>query len=153
MIGAQPRIAEVVIVDGTEQREICFDLRKRIFVEEQFVPIDLELDHYDDEAVHYLLTLDGTPVGTARLIDKNGIAKIGRVAIIKEERGHGLGRLLMQFVIHDARQRGFHESMLDAQTYAVPFYEGLGYVTSGDVFDDAGMPHLHMHAVLAPMLS
>jgi predicted GNAT family N-acyltransferase len=111
------------------------------------------MDQYDEEAVHYLLSQSDVPIGTARLLNKNGFAKIGRMAIVSQERHKGLGLLLMRYVMNDAFSRGFQVSILDAQAYAVPFYTKLGYVVEGDVFSDAGIPHLHMRGNLARVFS
>lgn len=129
-------------------REECFTIRKAVFVEEQAVPLELELDEYDAAAIHFLLREGETPLATARLLDKHGLAKIGRVAVLKEARGRGLGLRLMEAVIDEARQRGFTESVLDSQTYAIPFYARLGYIAEGDEFDDAGIPHYLMRRTL-----
>lgn len=128
--------------------ERCCAIRRAVFVQEQNVPLELEMDEYDARAVHFLLTEDGAALGTARLLDKKGVAKIGRVALVKDARGRGLGLLLMQAVLHEAARRGFTEAVLNSQTYAVPFYERLGFVAEGTEFDDAGIPHRLMRRVL-----
>ncbi len=135
----------ITIVQTPAEREACYDIRKAVFVQEQAVPLELEMDEYDDVATHFLLRdAEQTPLATARLLDKHGLAKIGRVAVIKEARGQGLGLLLMQFVLDEARRHGFTEAVLDSQTYAIPFYERLGFTAEGEEFDDAGIPHFLM---------
>ena len=138
----------IKIVESPEEFDQCFRIRTTVFVEEQEVPLELEMDEYDAVATHFLLRDGETPLATARLVDKYGLAKIGRVAVLKEARGRGLGLLLMQAVIEEAKHRGFTESVLDAQTYAVPFYARLGYVAEGEEFDDAGIPHFLMRRKL-----
>jgi len=138
----------IKIVQTPEEFDRCFGIRTTVFVEEQEVPLELEMDEYDAIATHFLLRDGETPLATARLLDKHGLAKIGRVAVLKEARGRGLGLLLMQAVIEEAKRRGFTESVLDAQTYAVPFYARLGYVAEGAEFDDAGIPHFLMRRKL-----
>ena len=138
----------IKIVESPEEFDQCFRIRTTVFVEEQEVPLELEMDEYDAVATHFLLCDGETPLATARLVDKHGLAKIGRVAVLKEARGRGLGLLLMQAVIDEAKHRRFTESVLDAQTYAVPFYARLGYVAEGEEFDDAGIPHLLMRRKL-----
>ena len=138
----------IKIVESPEEFDQCFRIRTIVFVEEQEVPLELEMDEYDAVATHFLLRDGETPLATARLVDKHGLAKIGRVAVLKEARGRGLGLLLMQAVIEEAKHRGFTESVLDAQTYAVPFYARLGYVAEGEEFDDAGIPHFLMRRKL-----
>ena len=138
----------IKIVQTPEEFDRCFGIRTTVFVEEQEVPLELEMDEYDAIATHFLLRDGETPLATARLVDKHGLAKIGRVAVLKEARGRGLGLLLMQAVIEEAKRRGFTESVLDAQTYAVPFYARLGYIAEGEEFDDAGIPHFLMRRKL-----
>ena len=138
----------IKIVESPEEFDQCFRIRTTVFVEEQEVPLELEMDEYDAVATHFLLRDGEMPLATARLVDKHGLAKIGRVAVSKEARGQGLGLLLMHAVIDEAKHRGFTESVLDAQTYAVPFYARLGYVAEGEEFDDAGIPHFLMRRKL-----
>lgn len=134
----------VIIVETPADWEACYAIRKTVFVEEQAVPLELELDEYDDVATHFLLRDGDAPLATARLLDKHGLAKIGRVAVLKEARGRGLGLVLMRAVLEEARRQGFTEAVLDSQTYAIPFYERLGFVAEGEEFDDAGIPHYLM---------
>lgn len=142
---------EIGIVKTNEDRAQVFALRMEVFVEEQHVPPDEELDAYDVLATHFLARARsatggrGTIVGTARLVDKGGrVGKIGRVAVRADCRGFGVGAALMR-AIHDfARTEGFLRLDLEAQCYAIPFYEKLGYTAYGDVFLDANIEHRHM---------
>ncbi|MGI4790358.1 MAG: GNAT family N-acetyltransferase [Janthinobacterium lividum] len=139
----------ITIVQSPADREACYDIRKAVFVQEQAVPLELEMDEYDDLATHFLMRdSEQTPLATARLLDKHGLAKIGRVAVLKEARGLGLGLSLMQFVLDEAKRRGFTEAVLDSQTYAIPFYARLGFTAEGEEFDDAGIPHFLMRRKL-----
>ncbi len=139
----------IIITKTDADREQCYDIRKAVFVEEQAVPLELEMDEYDDVAIHFLMRgADGSPLATARLLDKHGLAKIGRVAVLKDARGLGLGLKLMQLVLEEARRHGFTEAVLDSQTYAIPFYQRLGFMAEGDEFDDAGIPHFLMRRKL-----
>lgn len=132
-------------------RAAAMQIRMEVFVEEQQVPPELEPDEYDADALH-LLTIDsetGDAVATARIVNKdNGLAKIGRVAVRKAWRGRGIGDTLMRFALQTATENGFTTVALDAQTYVIPFYERLGFVAEGPVFDDAGIPHRHMRRML-----
>ena len=139
----------ITLAQTPADRKACYDIRKAVFVGEQAVPLELELDEYDEVATHFLLRgSDQTSLATARLLDKRGQAKIGRVAVLKEARGLGLGLALMQFVLDEARRLGFTEAVLDSQTYAIPFYERLGFTAEGEEFDDAGIPHFLMRRKL-----
>jgi len=134
----------VTLAQTPTDREACFAIRKSVFVEEQNVPLELEMDEYDETATHFLLRDGETPLATARLLEKHGLAKIGRVAVLREARGRGLGLAVMQAVLDEARRQGFKEAILDSQTYAIPFYERLGFAAEGEEFDDAGIPHFLM---------
>ncbi len=133
-------------IEGIEDREGCYAVRMKVFVEEQGVPPWEEMDEYDDVAEHFLVAVDGQVVGTARLVDKGeGVGKIGRVAVLPEYRGRGFGRDLMRQVM-EAGFRRFQTLMLDAQLAVIPFYEALGFAAEGDVFLDAGIEHRRMRA-------
>jgi predicted GNAT family N-acyltransferase len=127
-----------------EDRDRCYLIRMEVFVEEQKVPPWEEMDDLDEEATHYLAEEDGRSVGTARLVDKgSGVGKIGRVAVLKEARGAGVGRDLMRTILDDTRGQ-FQSYVLDAQLQVIPFYERLGFVPEGEVFLDAGIEHRRM---------
>jgi predicted GNAT family N-acyltransferase len=138
----------IAAAESPKEREQCFAVRVTVFVEEQKVPVELELDERDADAVHYLATIDGTPIGTARMVDYldhgRRVAKIGRVAVLPAYRKQSIGTDLMKHVLEDARKRGFDEALLDSQTYVIGFYESLGFVAEGDEFLDANIPHYRM---------
>ena len=125
---------------------MCFDIRHRVFVEEQKVPVELEVDEHDSTGAHHFLgRVDGEPVATSRVCVLGNTAKIQRVAVLKNYRGVGLGRELMQFMMDFIQTRGLASIIaLDAQVYAIDFYKDLGFVVEGDEFDDAGIPHIRM---------
>jgi ElaA protein len=129
------------------ERAEAMRIRFAVFVEEQRVPAELEPDEYDVQAAH-LLAVEGetgTPIGTARVVDKGGgVAKIGRVAVLAGYRGAGVGEALMRAALDRARRSGHTVAVLDAQVPVIGFYERLGFVAEGAVFDDAGIPHRHM---------
>lgn len=134
----------MISVTVTQDLDACFALRREVFIEEQNVPEAEEWDDLDATSTHLLATLDGAPVGTARLIQGEGYGKIGRVCIRKPARGTGLGAVLMRAAIQHFRDNGTAEVRLSAQTYALSFYEGLGFVAHGPEYDDAGIPHRDM---------
>ncbi len=123
----------------------CLALRMEVFVHEQGVPVEEELDTLDGQAVHILARSGTTPVGTARVIVQGHTAKIGRVCIVKSARGTGLGKELMQFALNLVAERDdVKRAKLGAQTYAIGFYEGLGFEAFGPIYDDGGIPHRDM---------
>ncbi|MEL7274643.1 MAG: GNAT family N-acetyltransferase [Pseudomonadota bacterium] len=141
---------EIIQATQRHQRQAAYALRHAVFVEEQNVPVELEIDEHDEtDALHFIALEQGQVVGTARILRKGSIAKIQRVAIAKENRGIGLGHQLMGHLMDYAKTMDRITSIvLDAQTDALPFYEKLGFVSEGDVFDDAGIPHRTMRYVL-----
>jgi predicted GNAT family N-acyltransferase len=143
---------QVVTVTTLDQMHRALDVRRRVFIEEQEVPEELEIDEHDADpatvvaARHVLAHLDGTHIATGRLLlpHHDEAAHIGRVAVLAEYRGAGAGRAVM-LALHDlARQRGIYDITLAAQLHAIGFYERLGYVVRDDVFLDAGIQHRWM---------
>lgn len=124
----------------------CLRLRWTVFVEEQGVRPSLELDGLDDRAVHALAEKDGVPCGAARFVWANEqTAKIERMAVIDDARGHGAGLALLKCLETEAARRGAKSFTLAAQAHARPFYEKAGYVACGPEFDDGtGIPHVTM---------
>ncbi|MEP1208990.1 MAG: GNAT family N-acetyltransferase [Rhizobiaceae bacterium] len=133
-----------VVTDA--EKDICYHLRRVVFVEEQGVPVELEIDEHDAvDAYHFLGLIDGQPVATARICVFGDKAKIQRVVVLQPFRGRNLGRQLLQHLMGFARQNNLAPQIaLDAQTYAVAFYQSLGFETTGEEFDDAGIAHIHM---------
>jgi predicted GNAT family N-acyltransferase len=139
-------MVEVRLAEKEAERRICLRLRWRVFVEEQNVPPSLEVDAHDSAgAVHALALLDGVPAGTGRFVFvEPGVARIGRMAVVDDARGKGLGAALLQFLEAEARNRGARQFTLNAQVSARRFYEKAGYRAIGAVFDDADIPHVRM---------
>jgi predicted GNAT family N-acyltransferase len=119
----------------------CEAIRLEVFVGEQNVPEEEEMDDLDAEALHFLAEQDGVMLGTARVVFKPGMAKIGRVAVLRTARGLGVGAALIRHAEAAAPVRHF---VLDAQVQAMPFYAGLGYAPEGEVFMEAGIAHQRM---------
>ena len=150
-----PGAAELVFITSPEQRAAAYAIRFDVFVTEQQVPAELELDDRDAEAEHVLALVDGEPQATGRLVVEPAgfegvdpaagpVAHLGRIAVRAAARGQGLGMAVMQALEVRARERGLHVAYLTGQLYAVPFYERLGYTPWGDEVEDAGIMHRHM---------
>lgn len=122
------------------------DIRLEVFVAEQGVPVEEELDDDDPVARHWVLYLSpDIPVATARAIEKvDGSWKIGRVAVRAPYRRQGAGFCLMQGILRDGEARGVTRFQLDSQSQAIPFYARLGFEVSGPEFMDCQIPHRHM---------
>ena len=128
----------------TDDLAACHALRRTVFIEEQNVPEELEIDDLDDIAIHLLAFVKDRPVGTARLFIKGSTGKIGRVCVLPEVRGAGLGAALIVEACRHLKDRGCATAQLGAQTQALPFYEKLGFAAFGPIYDDAGIPHRDM---------
>ncbi len=116
-------------------------IRQRVFIEEQSVPVELEWDEFDDSSIHFLASINSSPVATARL-KSNG--QFGRMAVLAEYRQQGIGSALLQFVIQQAKKQNCRTLYCHAQTSALDFYQRHGFNTCSDEFDDAGIPHREM---------
>src|SRR5688572_13061232 len=117
-------------------------IRKTVFVEEQGVPEDLEWDGLDEQAYHVMaFAPDGTPIGTGRLLQD---MQIGRIAVLKEWRGKGVGRALLDILLVISNKMGYEEVRLHAQTRAVNFYISRGFLPQGEEFMEAGILHVLM---------
>lgn len=135
------------MIDIRPTRDIatCRLLRRKVFIEEQGVSEADEIDDKDEEAIHLLATVDGTPMGSARLLLSGNTGKIGRVCVLSAARGTGLGAALMRAAVEELRrQPGITRAKLGAQTHALGFYERLGFTAEGPIYDDAGIPHRDM---------
>jgi len=141
-------LGDLIINIATSQsdRQACFRLRHLVFVEEQGVPVELELDEFDDtRAIHFLGKVDGEAVAASRVVVFGDSAKIQRVVVHHSCRGRKFGKLLMLKMMDYVRTQNLAaEISLDAQTYAIAFYQALGFEPRGEEFDDAGIPHIHM---------
>lgn len=120
-------------------------LRHAVFVVEQQVPLELELDELDAVCEHALAFVGQEAIGTARLLPDG---HIGRMAVLAAWRGKGVGSALLQALMVRAREKGHAQVVLNAQVHAAGFYARHGFVQRGGVFDDAGIPHVEMaHSV------
>jgi predicted GNAT family N-acyltransferase len=120
-------------------------IRFAVFVEEQGVPLEVELDEMDEKCLHALAFQDGNPVGTGRLLPDG---HIGRMAVLKAWRGRGIGARILGRLIDEARTRGDREVVLSAQVGAIAFYRRHGFVEEGAEYMDAGIPHRQMRRSL-----
>lgn len=134
-----------IVIAPTNDIETCRRLRRIVFIHEQGVSEAEELDALDGQAIHLLVTVDGAPTGTARLLRLADTGKIGRVCVLRDARGTGLGAALIREAVAIFRAMpGITRVKLGAQTHAVGFYERFGFVATGPQYDDAGIPHRDM---------
>lgn len=140
---------KIIITDWSTHSHSLSHIRTQVFVEEQQVPLHDEWDGLDESATHFLLDYEGKAIGCARLLleTKEGQHHfhIGRVAILKPFRGEGIGQDLVQFIIEHCKQIAPYPIYLHAQLERRDFYARLGFVALGNVFIDAGIPHISMY--------
>ena len=152
-------VTDVRLATTPDEVAVAYAVRRQVFVDEQGVPEELELDDLDPAADHFLAYLDGHAVGAGRLVVEpagfegapwttSAVGHLGRLAVSAMARGSGLGVALVRAIEERARDRGLAVMALSAQTYATGFYEPLGYAAHGEEFDDAGLPHVWMTAEL-----
>lgn len=123
----------------------AFEVRKQVFVEEQGIPEDLELDEYDMEAMHMVAKDGERIVGTARVLFLAASqAKLERMAILKPFRHRGIGKSIISFLDEEFKNRGIEQVVLHAQCSAVNFYKSCGFEESGSPFWEAGIKHVKM---------
>jgi predicted GNAT family N-acyltransferase len=144
---------EFIIVKENQQLDDCLGVRREVFIEEQGVSEDEEIDEMDrlgSSAHHVLVKKDGAAVGTGRLKPYDPeTAKFQRIAVKQRERGSGVGRAVVLEMERLAKELGYTYAILDAQCHAEQFYKKLGYVTvSPETFLDAGIPHVRMKKTL-----
>ncbi|MFT0802851.1 GNAT family N-acetyltransferase [Bacillus swezeyi] len=135
---------KAVIVKNKEQLEDAYFVREEVFIKEQNVSPEEEMDHFDQNSSH-LVIYDGTePIGAGRLRIVDGFGKLERICVLKSHRSLGVGNLIIQALEKEAAKQGAAQFMLNAQTQAVPFYEKHGYKVVSEEFLDAHIPHVKM---------
>jgi len=135
---------DIRIVRTQQEREDAFGVRIAVFVEEQQIPREEELDDLDETAVHCVGYLDGVAVAAGRLVVMDGYGKIGRMAVLAQHRGKGLGARVLDELEREGAARGIRTFRLSAQLSARGFYDGRGYAAIGDAYDEVGIPHIAM---------
>jgi predicted GNAT family N-acyltransferase len=132
----------VSLIGWHDGEPLLKSVREAVFIREQNVPAELEWDGLDESCRHALaLSRKGDAVGCGRML-ANG--HIGRIAVLPQWRKKKVGTAIMEALLDYARAHHYKQVDVDAQTYAVPFYRGFEFVERGEVFLDAGLPHIKM---------
>jgi predicted GNAT family N-acyltransferase len=138
----------VIVADFERDYAAIRGVRFAVFVDEQQIPRELEMDDRDSACVHWLALDDaGGAIGTVRLDLASG-GKVGRLAVLARERGGGAGRALMERVHEHARAQRLTRVWCHAQSSAAPFYARLGYQVTSEPFEEAGIEHVRMEYAL-----
>ena len=135
----------IELMDWSAARVEASRIRLTVFVEEQRVPAEIEMDDNDADCVHALAYWQGRAVGTGRLLPDG---HIGRMAVLKQSRSLGVGGVILERLVEEARRRGMKEVVLSAQTHALGFYRRHGFIEEGKAFEEAGISHQEMRRVL-----
>ena len=144
-------MAEIVVkfVETESELEGAINVRMRVFVVEQQIPVAEEIDDADATATHAIALYQGQIVGTGRLLYRDdGMVQIGRMAVDRQFRRQGIGGRILAFLEDEARAQGIGSCLLHAQEYVKAFYAGSGYVERGDLFLEADIPHIEMRKEL-----
>ncbi|MGZ3497960.1 MAG: GNAT family N-acetyltransferase [Vulcanimicrobiaceae bacterium] len=140
---------ELFGVDDASRMRLALAVRVAVFVDEQRVPMEEEIDTHDRDdsrAVHAIALEGDRVVGAGRFYvrDDGHTVQIGRMAVLQSHRGRGAGRVLLHALIEAAQQRGYSRASLSAQTHAQAFYAKSGFTAEGSLFQDAGITHQEM---------
>ncbi|WP_026905764.1 GNAT family N-acetyltransferase [Paucisalibacillus globulus] len=135
---------KIKIVETPEEKEHAYQVRTIVFVEEQKVPIEEEIDRHDETAIHFVGYKDNIPITASRLRFVEEYGKLERICVLKEYRGKSFGKELILAMENIIREKGFNKAKLNAQTHAENFYKKLGYISVSGEFLDAGIPHVTM---------
>ena len=135
----------IKIVENDKEKNDALNIRKEVFVKEQGVALEAEIDKFEDIAKHVILYHENqhAAVGRYRAYE-DGLAKVERVAVLKPFRSFGYGKDVMNFINEKAKEDGFIGTALNGQSHAKVFYEKLGYKAEGEEFLEENIPHFYM---------
>lgn len=134
----------VKVVENEKEREDAFSVRRTVFIDEQNVPAEEEIDQHEDEAAHFVFYHEDSPIAAGRFRVVDGFGKVERICVLKDARNTGAGKAIMNEIEAYAFENGIQKLKLNAQTHAIPFYSKLGYEVVSEEFLDAGIPHKTM---------
>lgn len=124
-----------------------YSVRRKVFIEEQQIDEKAEFDGSDKLSTIVVVYVDNFPVATGRLIVKNDCMMLGRIAVLKEQRGKNYGAIVVKLLVNEAFNKGYDMQYIHAQTQAIGFYQRLGFVKYGNEFIEDGIPHYNMKHV------
>ena len=133
---------DIKIVETSEEAQWCLFIRRQVFIIGQNIPESIEMDDHKIDAIYYLETLAGKPVGTARYRKSSDGIKLERFAVLESARKLGVGSALVDFVLKDLKDE--KKIYLNAQESVITFYKKLGFNSVGNIFYEAEIPHQKM---------
>lgn len=137
----------VKVVENDVELQQAYDIRRKVFIEEQNCPEEEEFDGFDDEAIHFIAFRSGQPIGTSRYRKTEKGLKLERFAVLEEERGAGAGKRLVQTTLAHIEQQHYEKGTLlylHAQINALHLYSHMGFEIVGDKFEEVGIEHFKM---------
>ena len=140
---------KIKLVKSKEDLEQTINIRKEVFIKEQNVPLDIEIDGLDLESEHFIAYLGKDPIGCARIRFNKKYARLERIAILKKHRCNGFGTELTKFLIDYCRKQNYGEIVIHSQNYVIDFYKKLGFKTRGETFLEADIEHKEMYLDLS----
>lgn len=144
---------EIFIKPWGQARQDAFPIRKKVFIQEQGVPEEMEIDELDSLAWHALAYQGDQAIGTGRLVLlETGQGQIGRMAVLSAFRKQGVGTHILRSLINLAQEQKIQNVVLHSQITAIPFYEKLGFIAQGPTYDEAGIAHRNMMFTLPPQI-
>lgn len=139
----------ILIQAWQEASQQAYAIRQKVFIEEQGVPEEMELDEFDPIAWHALAFQGKQCIGTGRLIHiARGAGQIGRMAVLANFRGNGVGKAILMKLIKLAESKSISTLSLHSQVSAMPFYAKFGFIPQGSIYEEAGIPHRNMMLIL-----
>lgn len=133
-----------VYINGDKDIKDTVFVRNEVFVNEQNIDYNIVFDGIDHEAIHVVVYEDKSPVGTGRLVSRDNIYLIGRIAVLKEKRGNNYGDLIVKMLIQKAFDMGADFIEVHSQISAVDFYKKIGFVEYGEIYTEAGISHINL---------
>ena len=151
-INFQKKMIRVKLIENDAELQQAFEIRRKVFIEEQNCPEAEEFDGFDDESVHFIAFRSGHPIGTSRYRKTDKGIKLERFAVLEEERGKGAGKRLVQTTLAHIEKQNFEKGTLlylHAQLSALHLYSRMGFEIVGEKFDEVGIEHfkMEMHTV------
>jgi predicted GNAT family N-acyltransferase len=132
------------VVSTDKEFDDALKVRREVFIDEQHVPEEMEIDEYENQCIHFISYDGALPVAAGRLRNINEGGKVERICVLKDYRKHGVGNLLMKTLEETAKEQKISTLLLNSQTHAENFYLKLGYTPISEVFMEAGIPHVKM---------
>lgn len=132
------------IIETPKEKALAMQIRFAVFVDEQKVPAELEIDEHEAAAIHFIGYDNDEPVGASRIRFVDDYGKLERICILENHRGKHYGKQIIQAMENEIKRQNYNQAKLNAQTHAENFYHKLGYKTISEPFMDAGIPHIEM---------